>query len=65
MATFQTEDGEEERPLIFTDPDLSATMAKLRDMIVRQQGSAGDELVGMRADASGQWLGVFKRAPEA
>lgn len=61
MATFHTDSGEEERPLIFDNPELSETMARLRDLIVEQQGTPGDTLVGLREGENGEWLGVFRK----
>jgi hypothetical protein len=61
MATFQTEDGEVERPLIFDNPELVKQIARLRDLIANAQGETGEELVGLRDDGNGGWRGVFRR----
>ena len=60
MATYQTENGTEERPLIFKDSNLANEIAKLRDRIVADQGCGDEwEITGLKAGKDGSWLGVF------
>jgi hypothetical protein len=61
MAKYQTDDGEEERPLIFNDPELVKQMKALRDKAEEAFGDSGYELCGVRADKDGAWVGVFRR----
>ena len=61
MATFKTDDGEVERPLIFTDPELTKQMAEWRDFFEKAFGPSDHELVGLGQGPDGEWTGIFRK----